>query len=452
MDKTEGRFEASGPNMTATADVHSLMPTLFRYLDRHMVYYLLEFLHNQGTYNDGDLLRAKIDILKTTNMVDSAIDIHKSLYKSDIVPEDLASKRKEVLANMKSLQGDVAPLLEVLDNVPLVQSLRSSGVFNAAYLRHQHGIENEQVETLYGYAKFQFDCGNYGGAAEYLFHYRALSEDQDKVFAALWGKLACEILMQNWDVAMEDLMRLKELIDSRSFSGPLVALQQRTWLLHWSLFIFFNHENGKNLLTDLFFQERYMNVVQTTCPHLLRYLAAAVITNIANKPPGWRRQTLKELVKVIQLERYQYQDPITQFLEDLYVNFDFEGAQERLLECNNVLANDYFLMACLDDFMENSRLFVFETYCRIHQRIDVQLMGNKLGMSNEDAERWIVNLIRNARLDAKIDSEKGQVLIGTQYPTVYEQIIEKTKGIVFKTGMVSNGIFKAAAADVQNIS
>ena len=27
-------------------------------------------------------------------------------------------------------------------------------------------------------------------------------------------------------------------------------------------------------------------------------------------------------------------------------------------------------------------------------------------MTPEDAERWIVNLIRNARLDAKIDSEK----------------------------------------------
>ena len=31
---------------------------------------------------------------------------------------------------------------------------------------------------------------------------------------AIWGKLACEILMQNWDVALEDLKRLKETIES----------------------------------------------------------------------------------------------------------------------------------------------------------------------------------------------------------------------------------------------
>lgn len=34
------------------------------------------------------------------------------------------------------------------------------------------------------------------------------------------------------------------------------------------------------------------------------------------------------------------------------------------------------------------------------------MLAEKLDMTPEDAERWIVNLIRNARLDAKIDSEK----------------------------------------------
>jgi translation initiation factor 3 subunit E len=32
--------------------------------------------------------------------------------------------------------------------------------------------------------------------------------------SSLWGKLASEILMQNWDAAMEDLTRLKETIDN----------------------------------------------------------------------------------------------------------------------------------------------------------------------------------------------------------------------------------------------
>ena len=33
------------------------------------------------------------------------------------------------------------------------------------------------------------------------------------------------------------------------------------------------------------------------------------------------------------------------------------------------------------------------------------MLAEKLNMTPEEAERWIVNLIRNARLDAKIDSK-----------------------------------------------
>jgi len=35
-------------------------------------------------------------------------------------------------------------------------------------------------------------------------------------------------------------------------------------------------------------------------------------------------------------ESYTYRDPITEFLECLYVNFDFDGAQQKLRECETV--------------------------------------------------------------------------------------------------------------------
>ena len=60
---------------------------------------------------------------------------------------------------------------------------------------------------------------------------------------------------------------------------------------------------------------------------LLRYLTAAFIINKK------RRNVLKDLVRVIQQEEYTYADPITQFIECLYVHFDFERAQQKLREC-----------------------------------------------------------------------------------------------------------------------
>ena len=98
---------------------------------------------------------------------------------------------------------------------------------------------------------------------------------------------------------------------------------------------------------------------------------------------------MKDLVKVIQEESYTYRDPITSFIEDLYVNFDFKGAQQKLRECRDVLFNDFFLVACLDDFIENSRLMIFETFCRIHQCISISMLAEKLNMGTGKI-RWYV--------------------------------------------------------------
>jgi translation initiation factor 3 subunit E len=49
------------------------------------------------------------------------------------------------------------------------------------------------------------------------------------------------------------------------------------------------------------------------------------------------------------------------------VHYDFDGAQQKLQECDAVIDNDYFLTAIKADFLESARLFMFETYCRIHQ-------------------------------------------------------------------------------------
>ena len=68
---------------------------------------------------------------------------------------------------------------------------------------------------------------------------------------------------------------------------------------------------------------RYLNALQTTAQHLLRYLAAAVVVNKR------RRNAMKDLIRVIEQEAYEYTDPITQFLECLFVRYDFEDAQVR---------------------------------------------------------------------------------------------------------------------------
>ena len=112
------------------------------------------------------------------------------------------------------------------------------------------------------------------------------------MMACLWGKLASEILMQRWDDAYDDLNQLKEAIETNSSRSPLDLLHQRTWFIHWSLFVYFNHPKGRDDLVQLFLGSNtstgnqtntYLNTLQTTAPHLLRYLTAAVIINPRKK-------------------------------------------------------------------------------------------------------------------------------------------------------------------------
>jgi hypothetical protein len=81
-----------------------------------------------------------------------------------------------------------------------------------------------------------------------------------------------------------------------------------------------------------------------------------------------------------------------------------------------------------------------QTYCRIHQTIDTKLLAERLNMGIEAAERWITNLILNARLNAKIDSKAGTVVMGTQTQSVHEQLVEKSKQLSVRTFMLANTV------------
>lgn len=235
--------------------------------------------------------------------------------------------------------------------------------------------------------------------------------------------------------------------------------------------MFFNHEAGRGGLVDLMFTDRYLNAAQTVAPHLLRYAAVAAVVGSGGSGRRRRSAAMRDLARVVEQESYEYRDPVTEFVRRLYVDHDFEGAREALAEAGPVMEGDFFVAALAREFADAARNLVFENYCKVHERIDLASLSSKLRLENgggggggggegegeaaasssspssstgndaaDAAEAYIVDLIRNARLRAQVDSRAKAVVIASAFPSVQDQLIETVRGLTQRTQVLANAV------------
>ncbi|SCV70739.1 BQ2448_3501 [Microbotryum intermedium] len=452
---------ANGSPATTSASSSSssdLTSKLVPHLDRQLVLPLLDFLELRGAYSHEEVLKAKYDLLKPTNMVTYVLDLKREIDGSSEdapIPQEFKARQEQVVSTLNDLQSKAQSVMETISNPEVVAALRQDKQHNLHYLKESHGVDLEQIATLYKFGQFQYSVGNYAGASDYLYHFRVLSTDSSLVLSSLWGKLASDILEGAWDAALEELNGLREQIDQRGHSGPggpLLALQQRTWWLHWSLFVYFNHPNGREQLLESWLTQNYLNTIQTSAPWLLRYLVAAVVISrkstlrsTAAGNSARSREAVRDVVRALGQEQYQYSDAVTEFLRKLYGEVDFEGAREEMTSVASVLESDFFLEEFKDEYVAHARYLVSEAYCKIHHRIDIGELSDRLGLSREEGERWIVELVRDARLDAKIDFKENTVQMNHSQTPVYQAVIEKSNGTLIRSQAMASAIEIRAA-------
>ncbi|KAG5180520.1 eukaryotic translation initiation factor eIF3 e subunit [Tribonema minus] len=446
-----GAASAGGDGSTG-AD-HDLTRTISEYLDLHLMFPLLDFVEMNNMYDSAGVSQARLDLLEPTNMVDYAMEVYQNLHNGAAAPKEMVVRRDKVFARLEELKEAASRLIAIVEDPVAVGRLENEQRFDWNGLQSEFGLPDSMLQSYADLAKFNYDCGDYKGAGAALKVFLALSggaAGSQRGPSALWGRLACEILSNNSEGALALIRDVKAMIEYRGGSA-IEQLQQRSWLLHWSLFVFFNHANGRDELIALFFEEKFLQAIQTNCPWLLRYLVTAVVLtrSTGSTSSNKQAQTMRDLIRVLEQEQGSYSDPITQFLESLYVNFDFDGALLRRRECEQVLRRDFFLCSVCDEFMEAARLFTFETYCRIHRKIDVALLAAKMDMDADAAEKWIADLIRTSQLDAKIDSRDNSVVMGASFPSVYQQVIEKTDDLSLRSYVLINNL-KQYAQDHAN--
>ena len=66
--------------MSAPNTQYDLTQNVSQFLDKHLVFPLLEFVAQKQLYDAADIEAAKLDLIGKTNMVDYAVDIHQQLH------------------------------------------------------------------------------------------------------------------------------------------------------------------------------------------------------------------------------------------------------------------------------------------------------------------------------------------------------------------------------------
>lgn len=136
--------------LSATTE-YDIIPKLVSHLDRHMIFPLLEFSASQLEDEEGnpkdpekarEIVRAKYELLKKTNMTDYVANLYCELNDLPVEqrPEEFARKREEVLARLEQFEEDTSKIRDLLATEEVVSNLRSDKVANLEFLKRDHGV------------------------------------------------------------------------------------------------------------------------------------------------------------------------------------------------------------------------------------------------------------------------------------------------------------------------
>jgi translation initiation factor 3 subunit E len=408
---------------------YDLSPKIGAHVDSHLFLSILRFIEDQGLYEEKEILRGQLAVLKRSNMTDAAKDIARHLGEEDLesfdkLASEIRPKYEEHKKFVEHLGSDVLTQ-EVCKRLEVAQKLQLED------LKRKYEISEELVGKLYSYAKFLYECGQYSASGMLLHHYRQFHPDEisKSIISSAWGSLASDIALESWSNAAQMLAHLQQIVGLDKGMSAQEVLNQRVWLAHWALFVFFRNPDMAETYTEFLVQNsRLLEAMTEATPYLLRYFVAGALL--------MRYRRKKDVVAVLEANTGRYDDPITKFFRALKLDFDFEEAGKQLRVCRSILENDYFLSMWSVKLMENARLLFFETYAKMHEKLCLPVLSEILFLEDaqpSDPLKWVFNAIKVCQIDAKIDAEEGTISITPSTVNPYQRIMERTKAFVGRT-------------------
>lgn len=125
--------------MDANVEISSL---LLPHLDRHLALPILEFLEEQNVYPKDELLAAKYELLKPTNMIHFVESTRKELEndQSEGLSSEMEKKAQEILQKRDELKQKADKVIEIISNPQVATALGQDKERNLATLREKYNV------------------------------------------------------------------------------------------------------------------------------------------------------------------------------------------------------------------------------------------------------------------------------------------------------------------------
>ncbi|ORC87035.1 putative eukaryotic translation initiation factor [Trypanosoma theileri] len=397
-----------------------MLRCLVPHLDKHLVLGLLYFHDDQGL-DVADAIRAvqATTALTPEGEVSPAQErkIAKAAQRAQPALEEFFEKNEAENSTYQfKLTGSE------------IDALRSNRELSRDVLEGK-GITRDVMKAVMELAYLCYDAARYTDASELLSLCQCVVGYELDQSTLLWGKLVSDTCTCNWPSAIAVAEKLRRQQNADVFEEDIFRVStvttttERVWLLHWVLFPFFKGGNQYsthllNFIFDFKTNSVYQSVVETVCPHYLRYICAAAILN------KQRRSALRSAAAMVS-DIYEYSDPLTQLVHAIVNRQSFEDALALLPAVRTMALGDYFLTTHTTTLVENARRLIFARYMATHAVVSIPYVAQQLGTTAADAEVWLANLISETKQRAKIDSVAEQMVVGSQVRSVHQTVLDK---------------------------
>lgn len=396
-----------------------MVKRMIPYLDKHLALGLLSFLADR----DVDVTEAMTHVLQSTALT----------LEGTVKPEHearIAATTERAAPALNEFFRDAADpnyTYQFKLSGTEVEQLRAQSEMSYEYLKDKCGITEAVMQAVMELAYLYYDKAAYGDAAELLSLCNCVSGYDLPKENILWGKLMCDTGACNWQSAMDiaQVIRKNQNSDDDEIFSQVSAttVRQRAYLLHWVLFPIF--KGGRQYPVQLLyyiFDNRsdhvYQKVVETVCPHYLRYVGAAALLNSTRSANF--RETAKMAVDVC----HEYSDALTELILKIHKSA-FNDALRLLPEVRQLIRDDYFLQDFEEELLEKAKRMIFYRYITVHTVVSIPFVAEKLDVDTSEAEVWLANLVSESKQRAKVDSVKEQLNVEPLTRSVDTTVFDK---------------------------